>query len=417
MTIQSQDPPRRLMPFLYLGQITHISPILFCTIGLLVTHFSIWALFFVIVCLFVGAIAIGYAQLFVSAKQILSVYYDFCLRFSGCKLDENDITNYVDNGSWIRARIQELSPGAGYDVEDDMKVRIFNVNRNHDPEGETPQQLSAYFTSYPISTAYLFVRGTPKQNISPFQSFQILHELGHANIDSQFLVIATSLGLWPCIWLIFWVLINGHFSFNPFPFPTLISLGLYLTIATLLTWFMKTETWVLNEANADHFAIRCMPSEKWPSIEELFKSGYIFDRKVNEKANSTRVGLLFDTIRRFRVQKPVVSHRISLRLVLLYTFLSLSGLTLVWLGVISKPLTFWGLLLNIIMLLFVPMLLYVLSLKLVMNINMFISDSLSQMKENGIPKRSKLLDFIRPILLPVLGIRNTNRHLSRCRLN
>lgn len=340
-----QRPSCLLYTFVFIGQGAHAFPLLFFFFGYFLANpsFSIIPLV-IIAAAHSGSVTFLGGNLY-SIKNTVRVYYDFLLRFSGCKLTEQ----FIDDLGLENAN-GKTHP-----------IKVFHVSRNKDKNSPSPNSLCAYISDE-YTPSYLFLTEPIEKMVSGFQRFKLWHEIGHINQgakDYETMINMLALGWKSYFSILICVVINLNFlpvssNENKILFGLLL---LILIAYSILISNIKKREWSISELEADRFALiqilRTASAELANLYEKIANKNFLYDKSVSEKENEFRRYVFLKQIEDMNFDYPKGTWREMASAAIN----SMSAIALIYIGTMSKRLDWVDILINFLILIVLPLLL------------------------------------------------------------
>jgi|GEM_PF-5878676 len=389
-----------------LGQFVHSSPILFCIFGMCLGHFSIWTLLLIPIAFFSNVLMVGIADIWRGIVSGVRIYYDFCLRFAGCPLVKYEVNEYLSQEAWDNARRLVLMRAGVRNPERIDKrndTKIFVVKRNI-KNGETPKNLAAYMGSGRPQSSYIFTRDTAEQSQrSVWGKFKVLHEVGHTSRDAQFLSTPLYMGWIGFVGVVSWILVSPTSGNLSFYFSAIASMLLILTLGRILESSLLHERWFLDEAGADHYALRNLRIEERQQIVDDISKGFLSEPGRSDDENRRRLEIFVWNSKTMDEGESPNIHLPSAQVNHAWAGFSIIGIALIHMGASTRPIEFVNLVIYIGVLVGFPLIVVIGLVTLGIRINVVVAESVHKMTIDGEPKPIALLNkyerFIKPFVL------------------
>jgi hypothetical protein len=370
-----------------LGQSAHAFPLLFFFFGYFLAKpsFSIIPLLIIAV-VHSGAVTFLGGNLY-SIKNTVRVYYDFLLRFSGCKLTEQ----FIDDLGLENAN-GKTHP-----------IKVFHVSRNKDKNSPSPSSLCAYISDE-YTPSYLFLTEPIEKMISGFQRFKLWHEIGHINQgakDYETMINMLGLGWKSYFSILICIIINLNIlSLSSNENRVLFGLLLIVLVAySILISNIKKREWLISELEADRFALvqilRTASAELASLYEKILNKNFLYDKNVSEKENDFRRYVFLKQIEDMNFDYP----KGTWREIMSAAINSISAIALIYVGTMSKRLDWVDILINFLFLIVLPLLLtIILFVFRTRGILPVLDKALTAMEKGDFVQRTFWLDITLPFL-------------------
>jgi hypothetical protein len=380
-----------------MGQLVHVAPLFICSVALFVFHPSFYSFLIIPACAVATIIGVGLTTLLDGWIETTEVYYDYCLRFAGCCVEEYRIADYIGEEAYKNANMVDMYLGTRTPGSSGFVERIFTTSRNKYPELDTPTTLATYIASKPFMP-YIFLRDNPTRVRTAVGKYKVLHEVGHANLDSQYLATPLSTGLYPYAWVVLFAAIN--IPLRSFEFVAAIGLfGLFIwVVARPLVRQLNQEKWLLEECYADRFAIANLSHEEAVEVfERHIRSGRYKESGISELFNEIRADRFEIALNRVQ-STGLGEHLQSAGLIKSYFSASLMIIPLVSIGIVGAEITFVHLLLNLAAFVLLPLGLLRLLLAAAKRTIHSVDVVIEKMKNCELALHDPWLDFVSPVL-------------------
>ncbi len=375
-----------LYTFVGIGQSAHAMPLLFFYFGYFLSNPSLD----IIPLIIIGAAHSG-ATTFLggniySIKNTLRVYYDFLLRFSGCKLTEQ----FIDDIG-LRDTDGKTHP-----------IKVFQVSRNKDENALTPISLCAYISDE-YTPSFLFLTEPIERMKYGFQKFKLWHEIGHINQgakDHETIINMLGLGWKSYFSIIVCVAINLNALFLDPNNRVLFGLLLVVLVGySILIHNIKKREWLISELEADRFALiqihGTAPTELLALYEKMLKKNFLYDKKVSEGENDFRRYVLLNQIENMDFAYPKGTWREMAA----SATNSISAIALVYIGTMCEKFTWFDILINFLVFIALPLLLTAIFFFFrVLVISPAVEKAYKSMEKGEFVQRTLWLDIIIPFV-------------------
>lgn len=385
---------RNLLAFI--GQASHVSPLMFCCLGMFLAHPTIWSLLSIPISLFSTLLVFGMALTFKEVLQGLKVYYDFCVRFVGCPLEQHTVEEYVGVEVWNSVRrLQWITSGVRdrRKIDRSLSVEIFLVNRNIKPRGKTLRNFAAYMATSRPQRSYIFTRKSPSQSENDsWGIFQILHEVGHTGSDAQYQNTPFQLGTWPLLGVLLWFIATSNLSGSAFSLWSTVAILLILTLGRNLFRVASNERWIFDETLADLFALHHMTPQQRQEILDDVRDGFLFEAGRSSEENRQRSEIFTENSIALSSSKGQIFRPSIRRLTNSWMVYSTVGVALFAMGVDAQRLDLPRLISLLFLQIGVPI--CVLSVLVAVGswVDIKVFESVKAMTKNGEPIRIRILD-------------------------
>lgn len=189
-------------------------------------------------------------------KELLSGYLE---KFSKCEFHQFQISDYVEENSQIGSEVSAdyfKLFGRKFKYYWKRNIQIYVVKQGK--SSVLPSQLATYEYLQPSLPCFIFVRDEPS-DITPIGRYYIYHEIGHASLPVANIRIDALLG-WKLLMISAILAIIGLQ-------PNIISFSIFGVYILCLALSHRSygrwleELLLLEEINADQFAVRCLSNK------------------------------------------------------------------------------------------------------------------------------------------------------------
>lgn len=378
-----QRPSWLMSTLVSLGQNAHSSPVLFFFFGYFLTHPSFNIILLLIIGLVHSGIVPNVGSFIYSINNSLRVYYDFLIRFSGCKATEQFIEDLGIQGTDGKTH----------------PIKVFQITKNKNLDSPTPISLCAYISDK-YSPSYLFLTESLENMRSDWQKLKLWHEIGHINQgakDLDTMINMLALGWKSFFFMLLCIMLNidiWGLSTNNSKMLMILTIIVFSTFGILINNIKKRE-WTISELEADRFALIQIGRSNLNKLLELHKKisskNFLYDTNVSERENQFRQYVFLNQIEELKLAHPkgtfgeMTAAAIN----------SIAGVALIFIGTMSKNLTILDIVINFLVLVILPFAIMIgLYIFRIRGIMPSLEEGINAMKKGEKVKRVIWLEFI-----------------------